>query len=121
MATIPVRIRRGVRPVIPIKVEVPPPPQPSKAIKAYVAAELDSSTPRVDYNAVIERYTSKIANRATAIRAFCVQCCCGVLSEVRNCTVTGCALYEFRNGSDPFRKKRSDGFVGKQSDDGEEE
>lgn len=69
--------------------------------------------PKVDYPAVIQRYKDKIDNRASAIRAMCVECCCGVLSEVRNCTVTKCSLYPFRNGDDPFRKKRTDGFAAK--------
>ena len=57
----------------------------------------------------------------SAIRAKCVECSCGVLSEVRLCTVTKCALYPFRNGEDPFRKKRTDGFVGTRGgDEGEE-
>lgn len=77
--------------------------------------DAEGSAPKVDYAAVVARYKGKVDNRASAIRAFCVECCCGVLSEVRNCAVTKCALYPFRNGEDPFRKKRTDGFAAKKN------
>jgi hypothetical protein len=37
------------------------------------------------------------------IRAKCLDCCCGQLSEVRKCTAVGCALWPYRFGSNPFR------------------
>lgn len=77
------------------------------------------SGPKVDYKGVIERYKAKVDNRASAIRAHCVECSGGIISEVRNCTVVKCALYPFRNGEDPHRKKRTDGFAKKNSE-GEE-
>lgn len=39
-----------------------------------------------------------------AIRAKCIDCCCGNTNEVRDCTITECPLYEFRNGHNPNRK-----------------
>jgi hypothetical protein len=44
-------------------------------------------------------------NRMKAIRAKCLDCCCGNAAEVRKCTATDCALWPFRLGSDPFRKR----------------
>ncbi len=36
-----------------------------------------------------------------AIRSKCLECCCGQRNEVKHCTVTGCALYNFRNDHKP--------------------
>lgn len=36
-----------------------------------------------------------------AIRKKCVDCCCGVLSEVRECSVIACPLHKFRMGTNP--------------------
>lgn len=36
-----------------------------------------------------------------AVRAACLQCCCGSPSEVKNCTITTCALHPFRLGKPP--------------------
>lgn len=36
-----------------------------------------------------------------AIRAKCIECCCGNMAEVRRCPIKGCALYEFRMGHNP--------------------
>lgn len=36
-----------------------------------------------------------------AIRAKCMDCCCGSFSEVRKCTVTGCPLWPLRMGTVP--------------------
>jgi hypothetical protein len=40
-----------------------------------------------------------------AIRQKCLDCCCGNASEVRKCVATDCALWPFRLGANPFRKK----------------
>lgn len=37
--------------------------------------------------------------RSTAIRAKCLDCCCGSAPEVRCCPVTTCPLWVFRMGS----------------------
>ena len=36
-----------------------------------------------------------------AIRAKCVDCCCGNMAEVRHCPVTHCTLYPYRMGKRP--------------------
>ena len=41
-----------------------------------------------------------------AIRLKCLDCCCGSSYEVKLCTVAGCPLYPFREGHNPFAKKR---------------
>jgi hypothetical protein len=41
-----------------------------------------------------------------AIRAKCLDCCCGNAAEVRKCVAVDCALGPFRMGTNPFRKKR---------------
>ena len=40
-----------------------------------------------------------------AIKAKCLDCCCGQMSEVRNFLVISCPLYNFRNGHNPFSKR----------------
>ena len=40
----------------------------------------------------------EITNPVKAIRAKCLDCCCGSSNEVELCTCTGCALYPFRRG-----------------------
>lgn len=46
-------------------------------------------------------------NPLKAIRAKCLDCCCGNAAEVRKCVSTDCALWPFRLSSNPFRKKRT--------------
>ena len=36
-----------------------------------------------------------------AIRKKCIDCTCGQLAEIRNCTVINCALYPYRMGRRP--------------------
>lgn len=38
-----------------------------------------------------------------AIRAKCLDCCCGQVNEVRHCPVNACTLYPFRFGKNPNR------------------
>ena len=40
------------------------------------------------------------------IRAKCLDCCCGVPSEVRNCHIYTCNLHKYRLGVDPYPVKR---------------
>ena len=46
-----------------------------------------------------------------AIRAKCVDCCCGQIQEVRLCPASSCPLYPYRMGHNPNRagigKKKS--------------
>lgn len=39
-----------------------------------------------------------------AIRAKCLNCCCGIQSEVRLCPCHDCPLYPYRMGHNPARK-----------------
>ncbi len=36
-----------------------------------------------------------------AIRAKCLECCCGSAAEVRRCTIPHCSLYPYRFGHRP--------------------
>ena len=47
-----------------------------------------------------------MASRQKAIRAKCLDCCCGNSAEVRRCPVEKCALWPFRMG----RVQREDGI-----------
>ena len=47
-----------------------------------------------------------ITSPAKAIRAKCIDCCCGNAAEVRACEITDCALHPFRFGKNPYHKKR---------------
>lgn len=49
---------------------------------------------------------NEITNPVKAIRAKCLDCCCGSTAEVASCTVTCCALYPFRFGKNPYRQRR---------------
>jgi len=44
-------------------------------------------------------------NPLKAIRAKCIDCCCGNSTEVRKCVAVDCALWPFRLSSNPFRKR----------------
>ena len=39
---------------------------------------------------------------AKAIRAKCLECCCGDASEVRKCVAADCSLWPMRVGTNPF-------------------
>ena len=45
-------------------------------------------------------------NPLKALRARCLDCCCGVASEVRKCTAVMCPSWSFRMGTNPHREKR---------------
>ncbi len=45
-------------------------------------------------------------NPLKALRARCLDCCCGVASEVRKCTSVNCPNWPFRMGANPLREKR---------------
>jgi hypothetical protein len=40
-----------------------------------------------------------------AVRAKCLDCCCGSAHEVGLCHLTDCALWPYRAGTNPFRKR----------------
>lgn len=43
-----------------------------------------------------------------AIRAKCLDCCCGQMQEVRLCPCSDCPLYPFRMGKNPNRKRKDE-------------
>lgn len=47
-----------------------------------------------------------ITNPVKAIRAKCLDCCCGQVNEVKLCPCHDCPLYPFRFGKNPYRQKR---------------
>lgn len=47
----------------------------------------------------------QITSPIKAIREKCLECS-GSRNEVKACNVTGCALYAFRLGKNPYRTKR---------------
>ena len=47
----------------------------------------------------------KMLTPIKAIRAKCIDCCCGQLVEVRLCGITDCALYPYRMGHRPKKNK----------------
>ena len=46
-----------------------------------------------------------------AIRAKCMDCCCGQRAEVRQCAVPACPLYPYRLGKRPVQEGGEDGFL----------
>jgi hypothetical protein len=46
-----------------------------------------------------------VKNPMTAIRARCIQCTNGQVSEVKLCATKTCALWPFRQGDNPHNKK----------------
>lgn len=41
------------------------------------------------------------------MRAFCMDCMGGSMSEIKKCTSIGCDLWPYRMGKDPFRRRRA--------------
>lgn len=54
-------------------------------------------------DAIDAKYQARIKNRATAIRAYCVQCQGGYPAGVRDCVSMTCPFHPFRMGTDPLR------------------
>ena len=48
---------------------------------------------------------ARVRNPMTAVRARCIQCTNGQVSEVKLCPSTECALHPFRMGKNPFNLK----------------
>ena len=40
-----------------------------------------------------------------AIKAKCLDCCCGNRNEVKECVITDCSLYPYRLGKNPYIKR----------------
>jgi hypothetical protein len=53
------------------------------------------------------RFATMITNPVKAIRANCIECSGGSVSEVAQCVMPDCPLYPFRFGRNPYRKKRT--------------
>ena len=49
--------------------------------------------------------TKIITSPIKAIRAKCLDCCCGQANEVKLCTCKDCPLYAFRFGKNPYRNR----------------
>lgn len=49
---------------------------------------------------------SKSTTPLDAIKDFCMECCGYQRDEVKNCSASMCALYEFRLGKNPYRKTK---------------
>ena len=49
---------------------------------------------------------NEITNPVKAIRAFCLECSSGHVSEVKFCPMEKCPLYPFRMGKNPYRQRR---------------
>jgi hypothetical protein len=47
---------------------------------------------------------AKTLTPVKAIKAKCLDCCCGNKNEVKLCVVEKCPLYLYRNGKNPSRK-----------------
>lgn len=47
-----------------------------------------------------------ITSPLKAIRAKCLDCCCGQIGEIKSCVVSSCPLHDFRFGKNPHRIKR---------------
>lgn len=45
--------------------------------------------------------TLKVLTPIKAIRAKCIDCCCGMTKEVKLCPITTCPLYPYRMGKRP--------------------
>ena len=43
-------------------------------------------------------YNSTRLNRAKAIKQKCLECCCDIRSEVKNCQSVECSLWRYRTG-----------------------
>lgn len=49
---------------------------------------------------------SGVQSPLKAIREKCLDCCCGFKNEIRLCNIKNCALYPFRFGHNPYKKKK---------------
>ena len=49
--------------------------------------------------------TEELTSPLKAIRAYCIECCCGSAYEVSLCPATECELHEFRLGKNPYHKQ----------------
>ncbi len=67
--------------------------------------QLVGKDPREVPSGILSRYHRE-PNPLKAIRARCLDCCCGSAPEVRKCIAVICPSWPFRMGVNPFRQKR---------------
>lgn len=95
------RMVRTARPAPSVETPV----KSAEVVIVYKEEEESEGSAKTDYVGIIAKYKAKVTNRTSAIRAKCIECSGGVLSEVRECRVTACALWPYRSGEDPNNKK----------------
>lgn len=80
----------------------------------------DGKDPRTLPIEALDGFESRIAK---AIRAKCLDCCCGSSAEVAKCHLTFCSLWPFRMGKSPWLANASKGKVPSwvKSEEGHEE
>jgi len=72
-------------------------------INLNIADETDDE----DSDIVVDGYTGeRITSVLKAVRKRCLDCCAYQRDEVKYCSCTNCALWPFRFGKNPYRKKR---------------
>lgn len=91
-------------------------PHPKRAAFVLYADENPKAVPTDDLIALLRTpdnassvdttYRNRICGKATAVRAFCVFCVGGQPKKVRTCANIDCALWAFRMGNNPFRRKK---------------
>lgn len=47
----------------------------------------------------------KVLTPIKAIRAKCIDCCCGDKKEVRECSITDCPIWLYRMGKRPVKSE----------------
>ena len=52
-----------------------------------------------------EQSKKEITSPIKAIKAKCLDCCCGDRNEVKGCPVKDCPLWAFRLGKNPYRAR----------------
>ena len=67
--------------------------------------QLVGKDPRDVPSEILSRYHRE-QNPLKALRARCLDCCCGNASEVRKCVSVECPSWPFRMWVNPFRQKR---------------
>ena len=67
--------------------------------KDELRSDFIAQLPETQRNAFKKAYAK---NRPAAIRAKCLDCCCGVRDEVTNCQIFLCPLFELR----PYQNKK---------------
>lgn len=56
-----------------------------------------------------DKTNEKRLTRGQAIRAKCLDCCCGNTAEVRRCHIRDCSLWPYRMGSEAKSRQNAEG------------